>query len=367
MKNKKLFNAIVKISLLSMVLAMSFQVAPVNALTVLSDVMTRLKISENANHAITFTTANAVAATQTIKIRFDAAGDAFDLTSLVFADVSVTGMTLVANVGACAAGLDEVYPTFDSGAPDENITFTVCAGDTVAAGVKTVTLTNNHVTNPAVAGTYRLTVSTTAAVPETADIAVSIVDSDQVTITATIDPSLTFDLDTAVTDTESAAPYTVAMGSLTIGGVKGSNGTSVNSIWVDLSTNATGGAVVTVKDVGSGAAAGLYSAAVSKNIASATATLTGAAEGYGVCVKSATATLGSFAAVAPYNTSPNCIYAGTHDVGGLSLTAANILNSAGAPLNAGRAEILVKAAAISTTPAAVDYQDTLTFIATGTF
>lgn len=369
MKNKKLFNAIVKISLLSTILAMSFTVLPVKAaaLTSLSDTMTRLTISTAANHDIAFTTTTAVAAGETIEIRFDPTTNAFAIPSLVVGDMTATGMTLD---DTCAgAGTDRVTTTVVNAGPADTITFTVCAGDTVPAGPITLALGNNHVTNPGSAGSYQISIGGT--MTDSGTLAVAIVDSDEVTITATIDPSLTFDLDTYATaaafptNTETAAPYTVALGSLTIGGVKGSNGGGgINSIWVDLSTNATGGAVVTVRDIGTGAAAGLYASSVSHNIPSSTTLLDGTAEGYGVCVKDAAASSGTLQGLAPYVA--GCAYA-THNVGALALTTTDILNSAGAPLNAGRAEILVKAAATSLTPAAVDYEDTMTFIATGTF
>jgi len=265
-------------------------------------------------------------------------------------------------VGACAGAADEVYPTIVDAGPADTVTFTVCAGDTVPAGIKTVTLANAHVVNPGVVASYAITIGGTMA--DSGTIIVPIIDSDQVTITATIDPTLTFDLDTAAADGETVAPYSVALGTLTTGAVATSGVGGANYIFVDLATNATGGAVVTALDVGSGVAAGLYSATVAKNIASGTVTVTAGTEGYGVCVSADGDT--NLTAVPPYNTAANCTTI-VHDVGALSLAAAAILNTAGAPVTGGKAKIFVKAAISSTTPAAVDYTDKLTFIATGTF
>jgi hypothetical protein len=196
-------------------------------------------------------------------------------------------------------------------------------------------------------------------------LALAILSNNQATITATVDPTLTFDLDTATSDTETPPPYGVDLGILTSGTVATSDGSAVNSIWVDLMTNAASGATVTVQD----ANLGLQSAATGHTIATGTATLTAGTEGYGVCVKSVTQTNGGpLAPTAPYD-GPNCDYTDpNHDVGALdNATPQEILNTSYDVIEGGRAEVLIKAAISNITPAAGDYSDTITFIATGSF
>lgn len=172
--------------------------------------------------------------------------------------------------------------------------------------------------------------------------------------------TITFDIDTATTDTQSAAPYSVALGTLTTGAVARSNG-SINSIWIDLDTNTSSGAVVTVLSNS------LKSTSVpGDTIPSATTTMAAGTANYGLCVASTSATTGTLNKVSPYN-GATCIDGAANTVGLVDGTSRNILNSNSAAITAGRAQIRVNAAISGTTPAHADYTDTLTFIATGTF
>lgn len=174
--------------------------------------------------------------------------------------------------------------------------------------------------------------------------------------------TITFDIDTATTDTESSSLYSVALGTLTTSSVARSNG-SINSIWIDLDTNSTSGAVVTVKSSN----ASLKSTSVpADTIPSATGTMAAGTANYGLCVASATAGTGTFTKVSPYN-GATCVDGASNTVGLLDGTAQNILNSNNAPIITGRAQIRVNAAISNVTPAHVDYTDSLTFIATSTF
>jgi hypothetical protein len=385
MKSKNLFNNIVKITLLSLVLSMSMfqlQILPANAAySAMSNTMSRLQISTSANHTIAFTASGTTNwdVGDTVILDFVAANGfntgSFAASDPIDYDIKLEGAdeSLVA-AGGCATN-DAIEVTTVNTTTDE-ITFTACPSFTPPTLTGSLNIEieigthatfggtgNTQVVNPGSTGskTIKLEGTLESGTDPDGQLAVSIVDSDQVTISATIDPSITFDLDTATTNTETTAPYSVALGTLTTGAVSTSNNSSINSVWVDLATNATGGAVVTVLD----ANAGLTSTAAGYTINSASVTLVAGAEGYGVCIASVTQTSGSLVKVTPYdglcNTTTN------HAVGALQATAQNILNTATNPIAGGRSEILVKAAISSTTPAANDYTDTLTFIATGTF
>jgi cysteine-rich repeat protein len=223
----------------------------------------------------------------------------------------------------------------------------------------TVALSGAQVTNPLTTGSYTIEWSNDNGSGD-----VYITDDDNVSVTSNVDPTLTFDLDVSVIDADSDDPYAVDLGTLSTSGPSGSDGT-IPSIWIDLSTNATGGATVTVSS--------LYQALRSASnpsdeIASATATLTGGTEGYGICVASATGTQdGGDTFAAQGNYAGTCT-AGSYDVGALpaDATPANLLIADG-PISAGRSQVRVGASMSTATPAHPDYTDILTFLATGTF
>jgi hypothetical protein len=176
-------------------------------------------------------------------------------------------------------------------------------------------------------------------------------------------PYLSFTVKEGLTEGSATAGAGVALGIIDLVSVKTSNGTSINSIFISAESNAAGGNVITVRD----AFTGLKRASTADTIASSTATLTAGSQGFGVCVFSTAQHADSptsLAKAAPYNGS--CNKTSNHAVGGVNTSNQNILTSSG-PLKGGTSEILVKAARSSTNAAGNDYQDTLTFIMTGTF
>ena len=170
---------------------------------------------------------------------------------------------------------------------------------------------------------------------------------------ATVGATLTFDIDVSASDEETAAPYSISLGSLAPDTVV----TSVSSIWIDLSTNAASGGSVYVL----GGSGGLHSASSGYTIAGVSADLTAVAEGFGLRSLSVTQSSGGpFAAVSPY--------AGASDVvGTLATTATPIFNTTNAPITNARGAVSVKAKTKSLTPAANDYTETVTFIAAALF
>jgi len=156
----------------------------------------------------------------------------------------------------------------------------------------------------------------------------------------------------------------VALGTLTSGSVTGSDGSSINSIFLTAEANGTGGLVITtVND-----SAGLASVSTPSDvIPSATATLSAGTEGFGLCVFAVTQDAlspTSFAKSSPYDGS--CDKSSNHAVGITDTTARIILSSAG-ELKGGTSEVLVKAAVSDTTIAHSDYRSRVTFIATATY
>lgn len=198
-------------------------------------------------------------------------------------------------------------------------------------------------------------------------ITVDIIDDDQVGISATVNQSITFDLDVGTAGNEdTGTPYNVALGTVTVTDTRVSGATdSINRIMMDLNTNATGGATVTVRNANG--SNGLKSTSVpADDIGSADGAIADGTENYGLCVISVAQTTGTLSKAAPYNTGTCAADSETNDIQGLTSTGENIVSST-APLAAGRAQVAVNAAISGVTVAHSDYADTLTFVATATF
>jgi len=331
---------------------MLLPVAPLRAASLedTSDTLSREQISvTSVNHTLS-TTLPSISTDTMIVFAYGTAG---------FASLSQGTAT-----GACASGTC----TLTVSATDVKITCTSgpCSGLFTQTNAWTAT-------NPGTAGSKLVSYTSEGyGDPVSGSFAIPIVDSDQVTVTATVDPSITFDIDTQSSanalpnTTETSAPYSVALGTITTTDTRVSGTTDgVNYIMLDLDTNASGGAVITVRNANG--ANGLVSTAVpADDIDSASAAVTDGSENYGICVVDESATTGTLTPVAPFNGSCTGDTEG-NTVGGFTGSAQDILNTGGAPIAVGRAMIAVQASIDALTTAHNDYTDTLTFIATGTF
>lgn len=169
---------------------------------------------------------------------------------------------------------------------------------------------------------------------------------------ATVNPSLTFDIDTSAIDTETAPPYSAAFGNLLPGTVTN----TTEKVWIDITTNGNNGGKVYV----SSANAGFRSPANNFTLTSATADLAVASTGYGAQGSSATQTSGGpLSITAPFNVATSNV--------GILTTALSEIFSAPAQITGGRGSFQLKAKAAAATPSGNDYQDTLTMTALGAF
>jgi len=165
-------------------------------------------------------------------------------------------------------------------------------------------------------------------------------------------PTLTFDIDISPTDSDTEPPFTVAFGSLTAGSVT----TATDRIWIDFATNAQSGGRVYIKAVNGG----LLSSATSHTISSATADLSLAGDGFGLRGASAAESSGGpFALVSPYN-------GASDNVGVVDSSFREVFQST-VPVTGGRGSLYAKAKPTSVTPAATDYSETFTIIASATY
>ncbi|MEY4744615.1 MAG: hypothetical protein RL272_560 [Candidatus Parcubacteria bacterium] len=240
---------------------------------------------------------------------------------------------------------------------------------TKTACIGTVTLSGAKITNHSTPGVYVVNWTN-----DSGSGSVVITSEDQVDVTASIDPTLTFNVGsqaaaTACDGTFAGAGGAVGLGTLTTAAVSSSDVASVPHICTRLTTNGTAGAIATVRS----ANAGLKSAsAPSDVIASSSATLVAGTAGYGLCAGSAGGDSGrdstvpvgvAPAAASPFNGS--CTASG-HAVGSLTTLPQTVWSLSGPSQNA-FFRLWLKAAISPTTVAHTDYADTLTFVATGTY
>lgn len=169
---------------------------------------------------------------------------------------------------------------------------------------------------------------------------------------STVGSRLSFDIDVSATNTDTNAPYTTNIGDLIAGTVT----SSPEKIWVDFDTNGESGGRVYV--VASNA--GLQSARASYTISAVTGNLTSLPEGFGAQGSSATQSSGGpFVIATAYNLASNNV----------AITDATIreIFTTSSPVASGRGSFLLKAKSSAVTPAAGDYAETLTVIASASF
>lgn len=368
---------------------MAAPIAHAAEITSKSDTMTRLKASTTADHTVVFTLPTSITfdvsgSTDTLRVDFPESSAFTTTGTWATSDFTVNDGT-ARTVNAVAQGSGIIDVTCTDGTNNvgvaidtTNLIFTIkpCGSSFTASGsAATVTFTiagtspNGTLTNPSSATSYTLT---TAMCDETASctssfttthsgsLAVAIADDDTVSVTATVDPTLTFDIDTVTgACSESAATYSVAFGTITTGATKVSGTGGVNRICLDLATNASSGANITVKS----ANASLKSTSTpADTIPSSNGTMAAGTANYGLCVSTAASGLTK---ASPFASSCTVATNG-NSVGGLSGSTQNLLTST-APVASGTSTVVAEAAISATTKAHSDYTDQLTFIATGTF
>lgn len=301
----------------------------------ISDILTRLKISTAANHTIVFTTPSGIDVGDTVALTF--AAD-FDISAVVVGDVTIGG-----NAPASAVPAGQV------------LTITADADTTVAAaGTATIVIGNSHIINPTTTGSKIISIAGTFG--DTGSLAVSMVTDDQVVVTASVDPSFSFTIsDVAIgfsTITTSAVRYATGDGAGSAGAPAG-GAFKVNNI----NSNAGSGYSFTTKSTGSGAAAGLYSAAPVGDLieADAVADIVLGTDGYAFCGKNAAG--GALAVVAGFA----CETGST----AISLVSQTFATDAGV-VASGSVDIDLKAGLSGTTKPGA-YTDTLTIIGTANF
>ncbi len=166
---------------------------------------------------------------------------------------------------------------------------------------------------------------------------------------ATAAANLTFSL---VTSAQPNAPFSVSLGTLNAGTVN----TTTDTINTGLTTNGASGANVYVTSLNGG----LKSAATGYQINAVSNDLSSISEGFGAQNSSIGQTSGGpYSVVSPYG--------GTADNVGVISALTRSLYTSTNPVTSGSGVLVLKAKSKSTSVAATDYQEVLTFVAAGNF
>jgi hypothetical protein len=375
---KKIISSVVILSLLLPILGIfSPSKAIAASVTTATDTLSRLAVSATSDHTIMFVTPTGVASTQNITLTFSAGFTGIG--SMVGADFDFA----INSGGTCTSGSWTEQAVVTSGATSSqwNIagssqvvtitsggaSATVTAGRCIRlkAGLNATDTTgsgpgSHQITNPGTVQTATVTIA--GSFGDSGIISIPTMDSDQVNVTATVNSALSFDIDVGTATGDNNTPYSVPLGTLSSGTVTHSDNSSIKSIYLDGTTNSSGGLNVSVRNA-NGANGLVSSSNASDKIPSATASMSAGTANYGLCV--ATSTLTGWSKSGTYTTTC-ATNSSTNGVVALSSTAADILTSS-APLSNGHAEVVVNATIATTTPGHSDYTDTLTFIATSSF
>jgi hypothetical protein len=150
--------------------------------------------------------------------------------------------------------------------------------------------------------------------------------------------------------------FSVTPNTLSIGSLLPSTIVTSSNLTFGFSTNGASGGAVYV----SGAHAGLFSTSENSLISAYSGSLSTPTSGFGVQATNVTQTSGGpFTASSPFNLTGNTV--------GAETTSLQKFLTSSFPVTSGTANANVQAKASSLTPAALDYQETLTFVASGNF
>jgi hypothetical protein len=211
------------------------------SLTHVSDTLSDSRPSYTAAHTIVFNNASSTPASSTIVYTFDPNTSAFgNVTGTAIANVTTTNMTVVAS---CSAGVNNVIMATSTNA----LTFTVCSGNTVAAGTTTLNIANGVITNPTSTGSYIIRIA--AGAQTITDTRIAIVSA--VVVTAAVATTFTFTVSPLATSTTLLNNATTTGGdsstTLPFGTIAPSTHNELGQ-QLNVTTNASNGFAVTVHE-----------------------------------------------------------------------------------------------------------------------
>jgi hypothetical protein len=249
-----------------------------DALTDKSDILSSLKASTVSNHTVLFTTPTGVAAGETITLTLTS----FSATStLDFEDLDLsfeasggdgvcdTGDTEITLAGTKSGATWSAVRTSATVITFESDTGTIAAGAEVCVevgtGAEEGTAGVEQITNPAT-GSYTLAIGGTMA--DSGSVAIEIIDDDQVSVSATVDESLTF----TISDNSIGFGTLSASDDFFATGDTNGSATEVEAHTLVVGTNATNGYTMTLNGATLTSGSDTIDAIGDTNTASATST-----------------------------------------------------------------------------------------------
>lgn len=363
---------------LSIALVASVSVASATVVDDAQDSMDRSKVSVDAVHTFVIDMSSAVdfAAGDTMIFTYKDLPSAgtWTMPTFVAGDYDFNdGTARTENVGSCPAGANNVQVALAAKA----VTVTACSGYTASSAGAAVTFvvgSTNKVTNPGTAGQYEVWITGTYGDAQ-AEVEVPIMADDQVSVSASVDTYISFDVSTSLGSNNS-----INLGELRFSSVTSSNdsrGTydgqtdlAADNISLTLNTNAYYGTVIQVMSANAGlksTVAGNYTLTSASETLAANANTVSGLAGYGLQAQSYSPTQGTLTPQSPFNGATTAVGLVTTSFATVYQTA-NLTGSTSNPIVAnGAASVYVLAVPAKDTPAADDYSDTLTFRATSTF
>ena len=365
MRGERLLRSSLVFNVLLASLASLFLLLPTGtiaaSITSARDVLSRSQNSTLSNHEIKFVTPTGVeSSTDTMTFTFESnyALGSFNVNNIDLAEGSTSNCTSATFTDKTLAG-SASSGTWGVAQASQTITFTpptdAASGEIDAGRCVLIEIGSNAtnqaagatiITNPTTNGDFTVTIG--GSFGDSGVIATNIVADDSIDVTAAVATSIACTVDNTST----------AFGTFTVATVT----TAASTITWTVSTNAANGYNLTVRDVGNGSTAGLYSAGAAYNIASASADLGAVSSGYGLQGTKTDGDAGSASSSIqpPYNV-------GTTNVGALSIASPDApLASAAGPVANATVTSTLKAKVSGLVPAG-SYIDTLTYICTGIY
>jgi hypothetical protein len=228
--SRKLITSWLTLGILVLTLVLPAERAQAASLTSLSDTMSRLKASTASDHEIKFVTPTGIAAGNTVTLTFSSGFTNVSGGTLVFGDVdfatgstsNCTSATFTEQTLAASAATTTWGVTFAGQVMTlTSATGTATPGNCVRFRIGTNTSTGGvgtHQISNGVAGSSD-TITVGGNFGDTGTLQVDIISDDQVNVTATVDPTLTFTI----------SDNTIGFGSLSTSAAKYANGATTGS------------------------------------------------------------------------------------------------------------------------------------------
>lgn len=236
------------ISLVMVAIGVQSHTVMAASMTSMSDNMSRLKASTASNHEIKFVTPTGVTAGGTITLTFSA--DFTGVSSIAFGDVdfataatcggSFSDVTLAGSPSGATWGVGSAGQVVTLTSGTGTVTATNCVRIKIGTNATVGTTGTNQISNGAIDDDDTVALATSTG--DTGTISVDIITDDQVVITATVDPSITF----------SISDNTIGYGSLSAGDDRFATGDTLGNSSATVAhtlaagTNATSGYIMYV-------------------------------------------------------------------------------------------------------------------------